>query len=393
MKFSELKLAEPLLERLSQASISEPTPIQELVIPAALRGGDLLAISPTGSGKSLAYLLPLLHRIAACDDRSRSTTAIVLTPTRELAQQVGALCAHYGEALSVSCTVIVGGIDYAPQREALAANPDVVVATPGRLIDLLDQGATSLDSLSYFILDEVDQMVDLGFRDPIVRLSTLRSSSAQTLCLSATLPQGVQSVVETIAPSIELLRPADNPLSVATIEHFGYYVSFQMMDQLLLHLLHVESPTRAIIFTRSRKMADRVVGMLAENSIVAEAMHSDRSQVAREHILDRFRTSQTTILVATDIVARGIDVEGVTHIFNFGLPQSPEQYIHRVGRSGRAGEQGRAISLFTPEERPMLDAICSLMKRHMTLDPSHPYMTQEVSQALAPITKRKKRRK
>ncbi len=380
MKFEDLNISLSLVERLHNLSIDEPMPIQQLVIPAALRGENLVAISPTGSGKSLAYLLPLLTKIEGSGHR-----ALLLLPTRELAQQVGVLCSQLCEGSALSTAVIVGGVEYAPQREVLAAEPNIIVATPGRLLDLVDQSVAQLDNIGLFVLDEVDQMVDMGFRDTIMRLSQLRAASAQTLCFSATLPEDVQGVVGELVGDVEPLRLADNPLSVASIDHFGYYVSFDMMDSLLLHLVRTEAPRQAIVFTRSRKMADRVVALLGENSIAAEAMHSDRSQAAREHIVGRFRSGETSMLVATDIMARGIDVDTVTHVFNFGLPQSAEQYIHRVGRCGRAGREGRAISLFTPEERPMVDAICRLMKRHIVIDSIHPYMTQAVSQALNPL--------
>ncbi len=384
--FSSLGLSPQLDELLRSAGFVDPTPIQELVIPSVLASKNILVRSQTGSGKTLAYLAPMLERV--CSDGSR---VLILAPTRELAQQIGSVCASL--CTTVRHCVIVGGVEYAPQREALALMPNIIVATPGRLIDLLEQGVAHIGCVNHFVLDEVDQMLDLGFRDAIIELSSLRALEAQTLCFSATLPEEVTQIAHQIVENIEELSLVQESLSVERIEQLGYYVSREMMDRLLIHLLRVESPMRAIIFTRSRKMADRIVGVLKENSIAAEAMHSDRSQAAREHIISRFRSGETSILVATDVIARGIDVDSVTHVFNFGLPQNPEQFIHRVGRTARAGNSGRAISIFTPDEQPLLNAICRLMKRHIVLDWNHPYMTSDVSQALSQGTKGKAKKR
>ncbi|MFI3323597.1 MAG: DEAD/DEAH box helicase [Rikenellaceae bacterium] len=391
MKFQSLSLSESLVVALQSINIEDVRPIQQLVIPAAVAGRNLLVGSQTGSGKTLAYLLPIVERLCAAP----TSRALILAPTRELVQQISTVASPLCEALSLSVATIVGGVEYAPQREALATSPDIIVATPGRLIDLMKQGVAAVSSLSCFVLDEVDQMLDLGFRDSIIHLADLRSPDAQSLFFSATLPDDVCSMASSLCPNMEQITIEGESLSVEHVEQVGYFVSFAMMDHLLLHLLRVESAQHSIIFTRSRKMADRVVGLLAENSITAEAMHSDRSQAAREHILARFRTGETSTIVATDVIARGIDIDSVSHVFNFGLPQNAEQYIHRVGRCGRAGQAGRAISLMTPDEKPMLDSICRLMKRHVVLDNTHPYMTSDVGQALsgALATKRTKKKR
>ncbi|MFI3281356.1 MAG: DEAD/DEAH box helicase [Rikenellaceae bacterium] len=372
-------------------NIVEPQPIQKIVIPVALRNQSVLVTSQTGSGKTLSYLLPLFQLLTHTN--SAGVKALILAPTRELAQQIGGVCGLLCEAIPIKYSVIVGGVDYKSQREELSAHPDVVVATPGRLLDLMEQGVVSLSDLRFFVLDEVDQMLDLGFRESIIALSQSRAESAATLCFSATLPDDVEDMVALLEPSIERLTVGGQSMSVESVDHLGYFVSFEMMDSLLLHLLKTEAAEQSIIFTRSRKMADRVVAVLSSNAIAAEAMHSDRSQAAREHTLARFRSGETTIIVATDVMARGIDIESVTHVFNFGLPQSPEQYIHRCGRCGRAGRSGRAISIFTPEERPILDSICKLMKRHIVLDHAHPYMTPDVSRALNGTQRGAKRKK
>ncbi len=390
MSFKILGVAPQLISQLESMSIVVPLPIQELSIPAALRGEDIIVKSQTVSGKTLAYLIPLLQRLSA--DKG---SALILAPTRELAQQIGAICEKLCKAVRLKSCVIVGGVEYEPQRQALLTSPEIIVATPGRLIDLIEKGIATINGIKFLVIDEVDQMLDLGFREPILLLSKLRDTSAQTLCYSATLPEEVLEVVEQITPSASRLRIEGKPIAVESIEHMGYYVAFSLMDSLLLHLLRKEAPQQAIIFTRSRKMAQRVVALLSENGITSEDIHSDRTQAAREHILSRFRSGETKILVATDVIARGIDVDSVTHIFNFGLPQTPEQYIHRCGRTGRAGRAGRAISIFTPEEQDMVGLICKLMKRHIVIDNSHPYFTSEITQALQPkvATKRGKGRR
>ncbi len=388
MSFEILGVAPQLMAKLEAMGIVVPLPIQQLVIPAALRGESLLVSSQTGSGKTLAFLLPLLQSLAAREKKGR---ALILAPTRELAQQIGEVCSQLSNPTLLNFSVIVGGASYAEQRESLAKSPEIIIATPGRFIDLLEQNAIPFASIDYLALDEVDQMLDLGFKESILQLSKLRDENCTTLCFSATLPQEVIDVVNSLSPSITRLSLEGQSMSVESVDHLGYFVSFEMMDRLLIHLLRTESAKQAIIFTRSRKMADRVVKLLEENSITAEAMHSDRKQAAREYILARFRNKETKIVVATDVMARGIDIDSVTHVFNFGLPQNAEQYIHRCGRVGRVGRSGRAISLFTPDEKPMVDSICKLMKRHIIIDDSHPYLTPDVTLALnTPVNKTKK---
>ncbi|MFI3333236.1 MAG: DEAD/DEAH box helicase [Rikenellaceae bacterium] len=391
--FTSLGIAADIASALSRCNICDPLPIQQAVIPKALCGNNLLVCSQTGSGKTLTYLLPLIEQIRNQQDiKIAGVQALILAPTRELAQQIGHQCNQLCQMASLRCTTIVGGVEYEPQRQALASHPEIIISTPGRLLDLLEQQVTSISGLRHLVIDEVDQMLDLGFKEPITSLAQLRAPSAQTLCFSATLPLEVIEIINSLATNIEQITLEDQPLAVPSIEHRGYYVSFEMMDPLLLHLLRELQPPQAIIFTRSRKMADRIVELLSRNKFEAEAIHSDRSQSAREHILERFRTSQTSILVATDVIARGIDIESITHIFNFGLPQNAEQYIHRCGRTGRAGRSGVAISLISPQEKEMVGEICRLMKRHIVIDWSHPYLTPDISQALSTSSQQKKRR-
>ncbi|MFI3304749.1 MAG: DEAD/DEAH box helicase [Rikenellaceae bacterium] len=385
--FEELGVAPQFVEMLLSQTIVAPTAIQRLAIPRILGGETLVVKSQTGSGKSLAYLLPLLQCLV--DDGSRR--ALILLPTRELVLQVTRVVTSIITTLPIA--TIYGGVEYALQRETLAAAPRLVIATPGRLEDFISQGVEGLSGFDSFVLDEVDQMVDLGFREVIERLSALRAATAQTLCFSATLSQSVKEVVESVVGQVELVEDRAAPLAAQQIVQSVYYVEQSMMDHLLLHLLRTKQPTRAILFCRSRKMADRLSELLRANSFSAEAIHSERSQAAREYILQRFHDAETTLLVATDLMARGIDVDGVSHVFNFGLPQSPDQYIHRIGRTGRAGASGEAITMLCADERKLLDATCSTMRQHIAVNYAHPYMTPAITSALSQGSKPKSKSK
>ncbi len=388
MSFKDLGLNISLVERLNSDGILEPTEVQRLIIPRVLQGEDIVVRSQTGSGKTLAYLLPMIHKIIGSGDASERL--LVLVPTRELALQVGRVCRQYS---AFNVAVVYGGVEYDPQIESLLSSPKIVVATPGRLQDLVEQGVGGLSEFPNFILDEVDQMVDMGFRDAIMELAKLRAGECQTLCFSATLPDGVQEILEGVSHGMSVVSCETQPLVAQKITQSGFYVEQSMMDQLLLHLMRSKSPKKSIVFCRSKKMADRLTSILKESSIAAEAIHSDRSQAAREHILRRFVEGETTTLVATDLMARGIDVDGVSHVFNYGLPQNPEQYIHRIGRTGRAGAVGEAISLLCPDEKKVLDATCALMRQPIPITTQHPYMSSNITLALQGIAPRKKSRK
>lgn len=383
MNFKDLGIEVRLVESLSKNNIIEPTKIQQLVIPRILQGGNLVVRSQTGSGKTLAYLLPLFEKLS-------SERLLILVPTRELAQQVGRVCNLYAD---VPIAVIYGGVEYDSQCEAFANNPQVVIATPGRLQDLIERGVAKISGFQNFVLDEVDQMVDMGFREPIMELAKLRGEGCQSLFFSATLPGDVMAILESLSSDVEVVSCDCQPLAAQQITQWGYYVEQSMMDQLLLHLLRTKTPDKSIVFCRSKKMADRLTTILKGSSFAAEAIHSDRSQAAREHIMRRFTQGETTILVATDLMARGIDVDGVTHVFNYGLSQNPEQYIHRIGRTGRAGASGEAVSLICPDEKSLLDATCALMRQPVQIVTNHPYMTTAVTTMLSGVVLRKKVRR
>ncbi|MFI3293906.1 MAG: DEAD/DEAH box helicase [Rikenellaceae bacterium] len=375
--FEKLGISDILINKLQNIEVTEPTPIQQLVIPHAVKSESILAQSQTGSGKTLAYLLPIVERL----DNNNNKRALIVAPTRELVQQIDEVCGKLSS--SIKRAVIYGGVEYESQREMLRENPQIIISTVGRLLDLIDQDVANVEEIDFFVLDEVDQMVDLGFRDGILRLSKYRASNAQTLCFSATLPVEVEGIISEIMPS-EIFRAHVNTesLAVERIEQSGYYVSTEMMDHLLIHILKSDPPRKGVIFTRSRKMADRLSLLLRERDIFTEAMHSDRSQVAREHILERFKSGDTTLLVATDVIARGIDIDDIDVVYNYGLPLEAEQYIHRIGRTARGGKSGHAINISTPQEKPLVDKVCKLMRRNITMTTAHPYATPDVVKAL-----------
>ncbi len=378
MDFNELSIEQRLHPILQGMGISSATLVQQRVIPAALSGECVLAISNTGSGKSLAYLLPLVQRLAA-EGMSGGVRAIVLAPTRELAMQIWQVANKLCGAVGLRVAAIYGGVEYAGQRAAISDGVDIVVATPGRLMDLVRMGDLVSDGLSVLVLDEVDQMLDLGFREDVLTVASWCVKRAQVLCLSATKSDALSDLLPMIMPQgYSSLECNDGVLALAEIVQDGYYVTADMMDHLLLYLLRRDAPTRAIIFTRSRSMADRLTKLLAENGIAAEAMHSDRTQAAREHILERFRCGECAILVATDVVARGIDIADVERVYNYGMPLEVQQYIHRIGRTGRGGASGFATLLSVPEDSALVSQVCKLMRCNIKMSITHPYVKADM---------------
>ena len=392
MGFKTLGIQQDLVEQLNLLNISEPTPIQKSVIPKILSHQNIVASSQTGSGKTLAYLLPLLQGIKN-NLHQEKVEVLVLVPTRELAQQIGAVCSTLCGKLELNTSIIYGGVPYEQQIKSLAKNPSIVIATPGRLMDLLEQQAIELSDVNYFVLDEVDQMLDLGFKDAILQLAKLRQKNAQTCCFSATVKKDIKELINNFISNIEFITIENQKIAVERIEQSAYYVERSMMDHLLLHLLRKEKSEHAIVFTRSRSMADRITKLLREHHFSAEAFHSDRTQAAREYILGRFKSGETSLLIATDVMARGIDVDHITHIFNYGLPQNTELYIHRIGRTARAGRNGKAISLCEPTEKALLGEIQKLMKQSIPILLSHPFMTVAVTKILSDLTASGKKKK
>lgn len=363
-QFTDLGLAEPLMKALASEGYTTPTPIQAQSIPEILKGRDLLGAAQTGTGKTAAFSLPMLHRLLGQPRRTspRAVRALVLSPTRELAAQIETSIRAYAQFTTVKSTVIFGGVPVGRQIRALGEKIDILVATPGRLLDLVDQRAVSLREIEFLVLDEADQMLDLGFIHALRRIATLIPKERQTLLFLATMPKPIREIA-----SAYLTNPVE--VAVAPVA-----TTAEKIDQRVIHTTQGDKPTllaktlnvpeleRAIVFTRTKHGADKVVRQLGQSGIEAAAIHGNKSQGQRERALGAFRDGSLRILVATDIAARGIDVDGISHVVNFDLPNVPETYVHRIGRTARAGASGVAIAFCTPEERGDLAAIEKLTK-------------------------------
>jgi ATP-dependent RNA helicase RhlE len=367
--FTRLGLVASLVRAVVEEGYTEPTPIQQAVIGAVLEGRDVLACAQTGTGKTAAFVLPMLQRLAAnpAPAGKKGIRALVLTPTRELAAQIGERVAAYGRHLGVRHTVIYGGVGQHRQEMALRLDPSIVIATPGRLIDLARQGHLRLDQLEHFVLDEADRMLDMGFIHDVRRVVTMIPKQRQTLLFSATMPTEVEALTKQIL--VDAVRVAVKP-PATTVELIDQSVVFVERDRkraTLEALLRGADIDRAIVFTRTKRGANRLRESLESTGIGAEVIHGNKSQNARERALEAFRDGRTRVLVATDIAARGIDVDGVSHVFNFDLPEVAESYVHRIGRTGRAGASGTAITLCERDDRALLTAIERLIRRRLTV--------------------------
>ena len=366
--FTELGLAEPLLRALGAKGYADPTPIQRQAIPALLEGRDLLGIAQTGTGKTAAFSLPSLHRLAA-DPKPRNNAGcrmLVLSPTRELAAQIAENMRGYAKFLSLTIQCVFGGVPVGKQARALERGCDVLVATPGRLLDLIDQRALTLRHVEIFVLDEADQMMDLGFIVPLKRVAAMLPKQRQSLFFSATMPQAIAELGKQFINNPVKVEVAPQSTTAERVEQYTTFIS-QAEKQALLTIslrdgLADSSIDRALVFTRTKHGADRVVRHLVAAGIPAAAIHGNKSQAQRTAALGGFRSGSVRVLVATDIAARGIDVSGVSHVFNFEMPNVPEQYVHRIGRTARAGADGIAISYVAPDEKPYLRDIEKLTR-------------------------------
>jgi ATP-dependent RNA helicase RhlE len=366
-----LGLSKPLLDALAAKDYSKATPIQAQAIPTVLTGRDLLGIAQTGTGKTAAFMLPSLQRLAA--DRPQflkpgHIRMLVLAPTRELASQIADSARTYGRFMQLSVGVIFGGVPNSKSVRTVQRGLDVLVATPGRLLDLIDQRALTLRELEILVLDEADQMLDLGFIHALKRIVALVPKQRQTLFFSATMPKAIKQLADQY-----LRNPAEvsvTPVSstVERVEQRLTYVNQAEKTALLIQLLRSEPVERALVFSRTKHGADKIVRLLEAAGLAANAIHGNKSQGQRERALSLFRSGEVTILVATDIAARGIDIPGVSHVFNYDLPDVPEQYVHRIGRTARAGADGLAIALCSPEERGNLRDIERLTRQKLTAD-------------------------
>jgi ATP-dependent RNA helicase RhlE len=363
--FASLGLHPSLLRALAAEGYETPSPIQEKAIPHLLRGLDLLGCAQTGTGKTAAFLLPLLDRFAR-EERTRTIRALVLAPTRELAAQIGERAGAYGASLGVRHTVIFGGVGQRPQEEALRRGPELVVATPGRLLDLIAQKHVILNDVEYFVLDEADRMLDMGFIHDVRRVIRCLPRDRQTVLFSATLPPTVLELAKGLLHEPVSVSVAPPSTTAERVTQSVYFVPRADKRNLLMQLLRSKNATRSLVFTRTKHGANKIAEQLTRAGFVAAAIHGNKSQGARERALEGFRAGSVPVLVATDIAARGIDVDGVSHVFNFDLPHVPESYVHRIGRTGRAAASGEAISLCDPaEEKGLLIDIERLIKQRI----------------------------
>lgn len=382
MTFTDLQLAPALLRALEAAGYAQPTPIQAQAIPQLLDGRDLLGCAQTGTGKTAAFLLPLLHKLVTGPRRqTKAPSALVLAPTRELAQQIADSLNEYGRHTGLYYAVVYGGVNARTQISKLRQGIDVLVATPGRLLDLVNQGHIVLGSIQYLVLDEADRMLDMGFIPDIRRILKLVPENRQTLLFSATLAQEVRDLAASLLKNPVEVTIVPEVRTADLIQQSVYYVDKDNKKNLLLHLLETADIDRALVFTRTKHSADRVAKALSQAGVAAQAIHGDKSQGARQQALNRFKDNRLRVLVATDVAARGIDVDDLSHVVNFDLPESAETYVHRIGRTGRAGASGIALSFCTAEERPYLKAITRLTGVEVPLVTEHPYAL-----SLAPVT-------
>jgi ATP-dependent RNA helicase RhlE len=371
--FASLALAEPLLRALTAHGYQTPTPIQAQAIPPLLLGRDLLGCARTGTGKTAAFALPILDRLARTPAVKPGLRALVLTPTRELASQVASSFLRYGKFLNFRCATVFGGVGQAPQVQALRRGTEVVIATPGRLLDLMDQGHVRFDGLEVLVLDEADRMLDMGFLQPIRRVLAALPRSRQTLLLSATMPREIAELASGILR--DPARIAVDPVST-TAERINQYVLFVDRGNkaaLLRESLNDPKARRVLVFCRTKHGANRVAQQLDRTGVRCAAIHGNKSQAARLRALADFKEGRVRVLVATDIAARGIDVDGITHVINLDVPHEPESYVHRIGRTARAGAAGIALSFCSADERGDLRAIEKLTGARIEVVANHPY--------------------
>jgi ATP-dependent RNA helicase RhlE len=385
MQFQELKLIDPLLRAIQAEGYTEPTPIQQQAIPHVLAGRDLVGCAQTGTGKTAAFALPILQNLNAKSRQNgrdnnrhrRTIRALVVSPTRELASQIGDSFATYGRHTNLKHTVVFGGVGQSPQVQAVKRGVDVLVATPGRLLDLMNQGVIRLDKIEVFVLDEADRMLDMGFIHDVRRIVRALPTQRQTLLFSATMPPDIQDLANNILIDPIRVEVTPQATTVETIKQSVFFVAKKDKRALLEHLLDDQAIRRVLVFTRTKHGANKLARQLDRAHIRTEAIHGNKSQTARERALENFKTGKIRVLVATDIAARGIDVEDVTHVINFDLPNIPESYVHRIGRTARAGASGIAFSFCDVDERPYLRDIEKLIRLQVAVVSGHPYAAPE----------------
>ena len=384
--FASLGLAEPFLQTLAACGYETPTPIQVQAIPPLLNGRDLLGCAQTGTGKTAAFALPVLQRLAKTPIRGkRPIRALVLTPTRELAAQIGDSFERYGRGLGLTQFVIFGGVGQNAQERALSRGMDILVACPGRLLDLCNQRLVDLSKVEYFVLDEADRMLDMGFIHDVRKVLRLLPRDRQNLLFSATMPRAIVELAGDFLHDPVHVEVTPSATTVERIDQTVMYVDQTDKRHLLADIIGKGEVEQALVFTRTKHGADRLVKQLDQEGIQAMAIHGNKSQNARTRALDAFRAGRLTVLIATDVASRGIDVDGISHVVNFDLPNEPESYVHRIGRTGRAGRAGRAIAFCDPNERPYLRDIEKLIGEKIEVDAAHQWHLTPAVVAARPL--------
>lgn len=376
MLFEDLSLSKSIQKAVFEEGYIEATPIQEQSIPIVLSGRDLIGCAQTGTGKTAAFAIPIihqLHRIVGSSKKAKPIRALVITPTRELAVQIGQNFDKYGKYTNLTQLTIFGGVSQVPQVDTLHKGVDILIATPGRLLDLHKQGFIDLDHLHTLVLDEADQMLDMGFVNDVKKIVKLTPKNRQTLLFSATMPIAIRELAEMFLkdPATVTVSPVSS--TAENVEQRVYFVDKTEKRNLLYHLIKNENLSDVLVFSRTKHGADNVVKALRKHNIAAEAIHGDKSQNARQRVLDAFKNKEVGVLVATDIAARGIDIDQLPFVINFDLPNIPETYVHRIGRTGRAGNGGIAISFCSKDEAPYWKDIQKLIKVDVKTISDHPY--------------------
>ena len=377
MTFKELGIIEPILKALGAEGYTHPTPIQEQSIPILMRRKDLLGCAQTGTGKTAAFAIPILQHLILDRQRNngpRRIRALIVTPTRELAIQIADSFTVYGKFTGIHNTVVFGGVKQGAQTKALRYGIDVLVATPGRLLDLMQQGFISLKDIEYFVLDEADRMLDMGFIHDIRKIIAKLPLKRQSLFFSATMPPDIVDLSRKILGNPEKVVIQPEQTTAEKVEQAVYFVSKKAKPKLLIHLLQSESVGSTLVFSRTKHGANKIVKVLGKADINADAIHGNKSQGARQQALGNFKSGHTKVLVATDIAARGIDIEELSHVINYDLPNIPETYVHRIGRTGRASASGIALSFCDAEERAYLRDIQKLIDQKIPVISEHPFL-------------------
>jgi ATP-dependent RNA helicase RhlE len=389
MTFKDLNIIDPILKALNDKGYNEPTAIQEKAIPIVLKRRDVMGCAQTGTGKTAAFAIPIIQLIQKIEKPTNEKPvlrSLIVTPTRELAIQIDENIAAYSKYTSIKHTVIFGGVKQSKQVEQLRKGVHILVATPGRLLDLIGQGIISLDSIKLFVLDEADRMLDMGFINDIRKLLKLLPAQRQSLFFSATMPDNIIDLSRTILE--DPLKVEVNPVSstAETIQQYLYYTNRTSKNDLLLHILENKGIDQVLLFGRTKHGADRIARKLKKANISAAAIHGDKAQNQRQKALEQFKAGKVRVLVATDIAARGIDIDKLRYVINYDVPNIAETYVHRIGRSGRAGEEGIAISISEPEENAYIESIEKLTRQQIEVVNNHPFPQTE-----KPMTEKEKK--